>query len=529
MKNEPLKTIKCNFQSILREGVNYSKLFECIERANKITFAGYNLLKLHLLKLFDDEKELPNITSEYVKRIFKVLSLKSCGPKNKNSLEDLEKICSKFMKCAHLETKFDASNLSYILSEEETKIVTSYTNNIKLNFQKYLFQYINEIFEVPRCIKKAKEDILELSVDEKLKYKTENIELSKQRKEKLGELKSVKKDLLNYTLESDSKYHKLIKIIRKEVLPKIKKKTLLDDVERFPFKYLRSMLLMNKKLEEKNLKMFQTLPLRTDLSIKYISLNTSAIKDIFGEIKSDKSKELSNVEIWKKYFNINPKKYKIKGYEFDEFIQTDGTAVSIIFIKHESFLKKKQIHAKVAKASKEGKKNIKAMTKDQLEKHKKKTELAKQHHIEKQQEKRLEIKEAFKKLSKEKQEEIQLQMRLKEEFVYINEAIKDEKLREHLVNQLKKNKITVVDPGKRSILTMQGKNGMYNYRSRRRIKETKRLKYNRLRLNKFNNLLKDKHVKKFCKISNLAQCIDKKLFYIFLLYSIEYNTYDFTI
>jgi hypothetical protein len=85
------------------------------------------------------------------------------------------------------------------------------------------------------------------------------------------------------------------------------------------------------------------------------------------------------------------------------------------------------------------------------------------------------------------------------------------------------------DLGKRSILTMQGKNGMYNYRSRRRIKETKRLKYNRLRLNKFNNLLKDKHVKKFCKISNLAQCIDKKLFYIFLLYSIEYNTYDFTI
>jgi hypothetical protein len=142
--------------------------------------------------------------------------------------------------------------------------------------------------------------------------------------------------------------------------------------------------------------MFQTLPLRTDLSIKYISLNTSAIKDIFGEIKSDKSKELSNVEIWKKYFNINPKKYKIKGYEFDEFIQTDGTAVSIIFIKHEGFLKKKQIHAKMAKASKEEKKNIKAITKDQLEKHKKKSELAKQQHIEKQQEKRLEIKEAFK-------------------------------------------------------------------------------------------------------------------------------------
>jgi hypothetical protein len=496
MKPESLKTIKCNFQSILRKDVDYSKLFGCVERANGLTFAGYNLLKLHLLKLFKDGEELPKITNEYVKRIFKVLSLKSCGPKNKNSLGNLEKICEKFMKSAGLENKFNATNLSYILNEEETKIVTSYTNNIKINFQKYLFQFVNEIYKVPRRIKKSKEEFLKLSVEEKLKYKLENTELSKQRKEKLEELKSVKKDLLMCTLESDSKYHKSIKFIRRDVFPKIKKKTLLDDVECFPFKYLKSMLLMNETLEEKNLKMFQTLPLRTDLSIKYVSLNTGAIKDIFGEIKSDKSKELSNAEIWKKYFNINPKKYKIKGYDFDELIQTDGTAVSIIFMKHGEFIRKKQVHTKMAKASKEGKKNIKTMTKVQLEQHKKKTELVKQKYTEKQQENASARKEAFKKLPKEEQEEIKLQMRLKQEFVYINEAIKDEKLREHLLNQLKKNKIIVVDPGKRSILTMLGEKGIYNYRSRRRIKETKRLKYNRLRLNKFNDLLKDTHVKK---------------------------------
>ena len=197
-----------------------------------------------------------------------------------------------------------------------------------------------------------------------------------------------------------------------------------------------------------------------------------------------------------------PKKYKIKGYDFDELIQTDGTAVSIIFMKHEGFLKKKQVHAKMAKASKEGKKNIRTMTRVQLEQHKKKTELVKQEHIEKQLENASTRKEEFKKLPKEKQEEIKLQMRLKQEFVYINEAIKDEKLREHLVDQLKKNKIIVVDPGKRSILTMLGEKGIYNYRSRRRIKETKRLKYNRLRLNKFNDLLKDAHIKKLNNVVN---------------------------
>ena len=87
-------------------------------------------------------------------------------------------------------------------------------------------------------------------------------------------------------------------------------------------------------------------------------------------------------------------------------------------------------------------------------------------------------------------------MKLKAEFVYINDAIKDENLRKHLVNQLNKKKLVVTDPGKRSILTMLGENGKFNYRSRRRIKETKRLKYNRMRLNKFNNLLKNPNVKK---------------------------------
>ena len=189
---------------------------------NLLLKSSYNLLKLHLLKLFKDGEELPKITNEYVKRIFKVLSLKSNGPKNKNSLENLEKICERFMKSAGLEKKFNASNLSYILNEEETKIVTSYTNNIKMNFQKYLFQYVNEIFKVPRRIKKSKEEFLKLSIDEKLKYKLENLELSKQRKEKLEELKSVKKDLLMCTLESDSKYHKSIKFIRRDVFPKIR-------------------------------------------------------------------------------------------------------------------------------------------------------------------------------------------------------------------------------------------------------------------------------------------------------------------
>jgi hypothetical protein len=54
------------------------------------------------------------------------------------------------MKFINIKDKFDKTNLSYVLNYEETTIIMAFTNNIKINFSKYLNQYMNEICNVPR-------------------------------------------------------------------------------------------------------------------------------------------------------------------------------------------------------------------------------------------------------------------------------------------------------------------------------------------------------------------------------------------
>ncbi len=178
-------------------------------------------------------------------------------------------------------------------------------------------------------------------------------------------LKPLKNDIMNNTSLSILFFKDELQKIRREILPKCENKMLMDDIEKNPFRYLKSMILMNKELEMKGRKMFQPIPLRTEFCNKYVSFNTGAIKDIFGEIKINKKDELDNSKIWEKYFNL--RKYKIKNCVFNELISTDGISVSISFINSKEFEKKKEIHRLMAKASKEGKQKIKQMDEEEYD------------------------------------------------------------------------------------------------------------------------------------------------------------------
>ncbi len=111
----------------------------------------------------------------------------------------------------------------------------------------------------------------------------------------------------------------------------------------------------------------------------------------------------------------------------------------------------------------------------------------------------------FKRLHKDQQETIKLKLKLTQnEFPYIEDAIKDEILLEHLRKQMKKQKVVLGDPGKRKILTLRCGDKMYTYSSGRRIIELKRKKYTRLRQNYYNKNIKPKIIKEeidICKTS----------------------------
>ena len=334
-------------------------------------------------------------------------------------------------------------------------------------------------------------------------------------KELKKELYLVKQDLTNTKKISNVKYHRWIDENKNKIMPTLlsDKISYESDIKLDHHKYLKCMLEMNKFLEIKNKKMFQAISLRTDVTDKYVHFDTSTIKDIFNEINSKKTNE----NIWKEYFNINFKKLKIKYHSFNFLISTDGLSTSLNFIKNDKIeSKNKKIKAKL-KASKESKNQRKTMTKQEIilltnEKNQEKKNNTQQKAIE-MKEYRKKKRDEYKNLSKEEQEIIKKLMKLKKnKYEYIEDAVKDKSTLEYLKQAHKENRIVVGDPGMRSPLTLLGKSNplycnlgkirknltMYNYTNRRRLNETKRIKYLKLIDNKKKQtILNSKSIKNY--------------------------------
>ena len=98
---------------------------------------------------------------------------------------------------------------------------------------------------------------------------------------------------------------------------------------------------MNIELEKIEGKMYQFMPLRTDITPKFIPIDTKSLIEIF--VEKNKKKYLNDIEntkeeLWRKYFNID---ISLKNYVFDYTIITDCYSASIRFI-HKDKLQEEQ-------------------------------------------------------------------------------------------------------------------------------------------------------------------------------------------
>lgn len=488
------KTIKCKLRTILDPTLDNSFLYDIISRTNQIVFSGSHFIRLYILYLFKDNKQLPKIDKDFIMMCFKVLKKSSRGPKPKNvelhnNLSDFYnnhfiKIIypnEKFNKDKIDDYKYDGKNLSYILGCSAEEMVVSYTNNIKLNFFKYVCQFVNQSFkkEHQKLIDDCKEGKTELRKSLKL------------------ELRKVKDDLILGTSNSDIKYKKWIDKVKNKILPTNPKNSkYVDDLKYYPERYLSHMLYMNKYLEDNELKTFQPISLRTDIKEKYITINTNALVDIIPTIQN-KNEYNNNIrdrqdDIWEMVFNLNlnKSKFKIKNYSFNYQIHTDGYAVSISYIHNSEIeTKNKKLDKKLgsSKKSKQINKNksFEEITRNKKEKYNNLVNHKIKENLEfKEQQKR--NREEIKKLSLEEQENIKIQKKLNNnEFNYIEDLIKFNNFRSLIKEAYDNNKIGYGDPGKRSPITiLNNKNEKFEYRTSRRIRETKRQKYNKLIDNK---------------------------------------------
>ena len=298
------------------------------------------------------------------------------------------------------------------------------------------------------------------------------------------------------------------------------------------------------ELERLEVKSFQFFPLRTNISPKYIPLDTKSIIEIL--VDKEKIKELGkNVKqdllddiegnkhvLWSHYFNLDNPIFYQKDYSFDYRISTDCFGVSIQLI-HNDFIEKSNQQKHNRKYKKQQmKETCKDMTQENKEKYKE--ELKNQGKLKQEKiklenkQKRDKMKIEFKKLSKEdkviEKQKIEDAKKLKNinyiEFPYLEEL--DDKQLENL----EKNNWIVNDPGKSNLLCMKNKYGKkLRYTNKNHITKTKRIKYQVLlknykdkngitevenKLSIYNSKSCDyKNFKKYIKNKNI---VNKKLF-----------------
>ena len=509
---EKYRTLKCSLDQILLfdSNINYAPLASAIDRTNKLVTVCYLFIRLFILYKINKKETLVPIRKDTVCMAFKVISNKSVGPKPTG---DNLKIYNEFELFYNQEfgklinfNKIDRTNLSAVTDICETDIVTNIETNIKCHFISHLRGFVNRMF------KQEHSDIL---------YKLTGTEKYEKKAEFARELNKLKLALINNNLECDEKYHIWLKTYRTQILPTDYFISYYRDIKRTPQKYLPYMAAMNVLLEERGLKQFQFCPLRTDITSKYMPLDTKALIDL--TINKNKNKYLKDVEqckyeVWSSYFNLSDKIFKVKDYTFDNAICTDGFSVSIRFLhnSHVEIEKKKKLdnrnRVKKAKELYKGKteKQIQTLKDAKIEKQVKRDD----DFSKALEEKRKKNKEAFNKLSKEEKDKIELEKKRNRyvEFPYIDELAKDD------LEELKKVKRVYIDPGKRSLFYMIDDEGnILNYTNKTRIRETKRIKYNKLRENyKKRNRIEEfetdmsEYNSKTCNYTKFKEYITKK-------------------
>ena len=375
----------------------------------------------------------------------------------------------------------DGKNLSCILEYYSITILTAIENNIKMRFFDYLNRFINSYFKVL--------------------YKDE-ISNKEFKKQLFKDLHIVKNDIINGTLNANEKFHDWIKEYRYKIVPEEFEVNYYYDVKTTPQKYLKYMIFMNIELEKIEGKMYQFFPIQSSIIPNHIQIDTKSIIELL--VDKDKKQYLDNIQInkeflWDKFFNITQ---KIKDYQFDNTIITDGYATSLRFIHKDCIEGEKLKNEKMKKARKEARE----MTQEEKEKKK----LAKK-----------KLQDEKKELNKLKQKEKPKKVEKTYEFPYIDDVDKEDLQGNHIF----------IDPGKRSLFTMINDDGkFYSYTNRQRCNETKRFKYQKI-LKKYKDELnitsKENELSSFnsksCDINKFNDFISKKISTNEVLYKLYQN------
>ena len=236
-----MKTNKDNIKNIIKDDSSLDIINESAIRTNKIVIHSYNFLKLYCLYLYKENKPFPKIDKEFICDIFKVITIRKCGSggyTDDNMPQQLKALTTFYRK--HYKSTVDKNEklyydkLSYILPYEAIDMITNIENNIKEHF----IQHLNKLVNIKYDVRNKSDQITKDNEDKEIRKKL--------KKELYEEINKVKYDLLSLDDEkkSDNKYHRWIKQIRKNIIPKKEtydKNSILYDIKSNTIDYLKSL------------------------------------------------------------------------------------------------------------------------------------------------------------------------------------------------------------------------------------------------------------------------------------------------
>ena len=340
-----MKTNKDNIKNIIKDNTFLPIINELVDRTNKIVIHSYQFLKLYLLNLYYNNNQFPLIDKQFITDIFKVITIRKCkqGNISINKMPIQLKELQKFYNKEYSKTNNDINyydKLSYILAYEAIDMITNINNNITEHFISRLSKYIHIKFKFKEFIKSINDNIEDEESRKLLKKYAYN------------EINKIIYDITSFdnNLTSNNKYHKWILNERKNMFPykSTTNKNVYYDLKVNPMDYLYAMFYINdqyeainelKQEDEYKIKLFNVLPLRTNIIKKHICIDTCALISNFlqnepttDHLKNYKEND-NQYNLWNRFFRLNKKIFKKKNYNFNYMIRTDGISSCILFIR----------------------------------------------------------------------------------------------------------------------------------------------------------------------------------------------------
>jgi hypothetical protein len=457
-------SVKCHLDDIVRSPQLRSILDDACFRVHQLIIHNYQFIRLWILHKYHLKLYLHTLTQATFTTAFAALKLqeptkRGVGKSNLHLFQEFRQLIQTDYQSLNYNCQISGTHLTSPLNYAAKEMLTAVETNIKVNFTKYINRFVDLCFgdqPIPQ-----QHDILS-SKNPKGKHtqpfkrsrKTEaDIQLKKDRS-------AIKNDLINQTLNSPSKYHPEIIRHRELIFPK-DVLNYQDDVKVHPQTYLKGMIYMSLAIEKANPKnkTFQFFPLRTDVVMKSVLIDSKGLRDLaFTNPQTKKlyaNLTLTKAQLWKRLFKFNHSKFRLPNYSFDYQIKTDGYTASVLFIHHDHQEKHEQSKVKRQQAKKAGHAQTKGLT-----------AIAKQvHQLARQAQKDA---QASERLKLTQQNRIQLHAQIAsytkaDRDLYFKQLKKSKKEFLHLEDltdaqfqRLKTGRWCVIDPGLRDLLHIKG-------------------------------------------------------------------------